>query len=355
MTNLASAAPDRDALAAFDLDPCDLEPAPAGLINTTWFVRTRGGERLVLQRLHSIFPPEINDDVAVVTAHLAKQGAPTPRLVPAAGGRRWFLDDAGGVWRALTYVDGTTRAALQSPPQAREAGRVLAQFHRAVSTLDHQFKNARLGVHDTPRHLRALRQALEECAGHREFSSVEPLAARVLELAASLPALPAADDRIVHGDPKISNIVFERGTDRAICLIDLDTLARMPIALELGDAFRSWCNPVAEDAKTAGFSLPLFAAAIEGYAEAARGFLTSAEWGAIPAATLSITVELAARFCTDALREEYFGWDRTRYASASAHNLARTRNQLTVAGDVRAALNDMHPIVNRAFGRSNGP
>ena len=94
-----------------------------------------------------------------------------------------------------------------------------------------------------------------------------------------------------------------------MCLIDLDTLARMPVALELGDALRSWCNPATEDAADARFVRPFFAAAVDGYAAAAPGFLAHDEWGAIPRGTLTITVELAARFCADALRERYFRWD----------------------------------------------
>ena len=342
--------PSADVLGAFAIEPESCEPAPTGLINHTWYARGVGGERFVLQRLHPIFPAEINEDIAAVTAHLKRKGLVTPQLVRAADGNWWYRDADGAVWRVLTYVDGVTRHAVGSAAQAREAGRVLAEFHGAVADLSYQFKNARLGVHDTPRHLHALRTALKECADHREFAAVQPLAERVLALAGSLPALPVAADRIVHGDPKISNIVFARNAERAVCLIDLDTLARMPVALELGDALRSWCNPVAEDARTAGFSLPLFAAAVQGYAEAADGFLTPAEWGAIPAATLTISVELAARFCTDSLRERYFGWDEQRHASASAHNQARTRNQLQVADNVLAALPAMHSVTNAAFG-----
>jgi Ser/Thr protein kinase RdoA (MazF antagonist) len=268
--------------------------------------------------------------------------------VPRAGGALWL--EHGGVWRVLTRVDGVSFDSLGSAEQAREAGRVLAEFHRAVSDLDHTFKNARLGVHDTRRHLESLRRALQELAGHRDFAAIEPLAERVLAAAAALPPVPATRDRIVHGDPKISNVMFTADGRHALCLIDLDTLSRMPVALELGDALRSWCSPAAEDAPVSRFVRPLFEAAVEGYAAAARGFLEPDEWRSIPDATLTITVELAARFCADALRESYFRWDPERYASASAHNQARTRGQLQIAETMLGELPALRALTARAFG-----
>jgi Ser/Thr protein kinase RdoA (MazF antagonist) len=153
----------------------------------------------------------------------------------------------------------------------------------------------------------------------------------------------------VHGDPKISNLLFEHDSDRALCLIDLDTLAHMPVALELGDALRSWCNPATEDAASARFVRAFFEAAIEGYADAAQGLLAPEEWRAIPRGALTITVELAARFCADALRESYFGWNRARYESASAHNQARVHGQLKLAAGIRAELAELEDKTAAAF------
>jgi Ser/Thr protein kinase RdoA (MazF antagonist) len=345
-------APPAPVLEAFGLVASSLVRATSGLINPTWYARSTGRNEIVLQRVNPIFPPVVNLDIAAVTEHLARKGHMTPRLVPSLDGTLWF-EHEGAIWRALTRVQGICHDALESPAQAFEAGRVLAEFHRAVDDLDYTFRNARLGVHDTARHLRGLRAALVEHVGHRDIALIRPLAERVLALAAALPALPQTGDRIVHGDPKISNVMFAADGERALCLIDLDTLARMPIALELGDALRSWCNPATEDAPNARFARELFAAAVAGYATAARGFLAADEWHAIPLGTLTITVELAARFCADALRESYFGWDDRRYDSASAHNRARTRGQLQVAETLRAELDELDEITERAFtGRS---
>lgn len=337
-------------VAAYSLDRSSLARAPSGLINPTWYARSTQAAALVLQRVNPIFPVEVNVDIAAVTAHLAAKGLLTPRLVPAGNGSLW-IEHEGAVWRVLTRIDGVCRDALESAAQGRSAGRLVAEFHRAVSDLDHAFRNRRPGVHDTSRHLNALRSALAEHGTHRHFEAIAPLAERVLALAEGLPPLPAGGDRVVHGDLKISNLLFAHDSDRAICLIDLDTLARMPIALELGDALRSWCNPAAEDAGNARFVRSLFDAAVTGYAEAANGLLAPAEWSAIPLGTLTISVELAARFCTDALRESYFGWNRERYESASAHNQARARGQLQVAEGLRAALPALEEATAAAFQR----
>jgi Ser/Thr protein kinase RdoA (MazF antagonist) len=349
MNRAAEATPAAAVLDAFELERAPLERATSGLINPTWYVRARGGAELVLQRLNPIFPAEVNLDIAAVTRHLAAKGLLTPTLVPSRFGKLWFEHD-GAVWRVLTRIAGITRDALESPAQAREAGRVLAEFHRAVADLEHEFATRRLGVHDTARHLRTLRDTLQDLNGHRDFASVRPLAERVLAVAAELPTLPATPDRIVHGDPKISNVMFAARGDRALCLIDLDTLARMPVTLELGDALRSWCNPATEDATEARFVRDFYAAAVEGYAAASRGLLAREEWAAIADGTLTITVELAARFCTDALRERYFRWDARRYASASAHNQARTRAQLAIAETLRAELPALRELTAHAFG-----
>src|SRR5262245_56105228 len=124
MPDSASLVPDRAVLDAFELASGSPRRALSGLINPTWYVQSRGGTPLVLQRVSSIFPPTVNEDIAAVTEHLAAKGVLTPRLVPTRGGALW-LEHGGEVWRVLTFVDGVSRDAVESPAQARAAGRVL--------------------------------------------------------------------------------------------------------------------------------------------------------------------------------------------------------------------------------------
>lgn len=341
--------PSTDVLTAFGLGDATLELFPTGLINTSWLVVFRDDELRILQRVNTIFPAAVNIDIDVVTRHLETLNLKTPRFIPTTDGRLIHEDDDGIVWRQLTYIPGTTHDALENTHQANEAGALLGRFHRAVGDLEYKFSNARLGVHDTVKHIAGLSTALKEHTGHAQFARVKKLADEVFELANILPDLGNQPDRIVHGDPKISNIVFDKDTNAALCLIDLDTLGRMPVVLELGDAFRSWCNPQAEDEPGAEFSLLIFHSAIAGYARVTKDFLDESEWRKIPAATLTITVELAARFCADALNESYFGWDDKRFRNASEHNQARTRSQINLARSIAMLRDQIDMEVRAAF------
>ena len=315
-------------LARYGLEGAAVEPLGHGLINHTWRVVAPGRDPVVLQRVNPIFPAAINADIAAVTEHLHDRGMATPMLLPSRDGGLW-VEAEDGVWRLLSYVGGECHNALGSPAEARAAGALLGRFHRALAELEHEFANARLGVHDTPRHLAALAEALRTHTGHASYAQIAPLGESILARAAALPELPQTPDRVVHGDPKINNIIFAANGAEAVCLIDLDTLGPMPLPLELGDAFRSWCNPGSEDTANASFDVTLFGGAVDGYAAATRGFLLPAEWQAIVPATMTILVELAARFCADALNERYFGWDPSRYPSRSEHNRVRAAGQLS--------------------------
>jgi Ser/Thr protein kinase RdoA (MazF antagonist) len=340
--------PSPETLAALGLSGAALEAFASGLVNESWLVTAGDGARCVLQRVNAIFPPAINDDIDAVTRHLAAKGLVTPRLMPLRGGKRWLELD-GAVWRLMSYVPGVTYERLHNAKQAYQAGALLGRFHAGLSSLDHEFANARLGVHDTAQHLARLEGTLETHADHRSHADARKLANGILVLGAELPALPAAPDRAVHGDPKLSNIVFDPDGVEALCLIDLDTLARMPLVLELGDALRSWCNIEGEDDPGARFSIVAGQAALFGYAETSRDFISIAEWQAIPVGVLTIAVELAARFCADALNERYFAWDQSRYGSCSEHNLARAAAQLALATDIHHQWSALSAATAEAF------
>lgn len=338
----------RAVLSRYALADACLSRLGNGLINQTWLVDTGGPEQFVLQRVNSLFPPGVNQDIDALTRHLENKGLVTCRLVPTQDGEL-CVEHEERIWRLLSRIDGISRNALTSAKQAHEAGTVLGRFHRAVSDFDYEFTNRRLGIHDTSYHLQFLGETLKQRTDHPEYAAVSILGREILDVADTLPELPQMPDRVVHGDPKLNNILFEPGGDRAMCLVDLDTIARMPLPLELGDAMRSWCNPSGEDYWTGEFSAELFMPAIEGYAEQTAGWIRPEEWSSIVPATHIILVELAARFCADALNESYFAWDPETFATRSEHNQVRAAGQLTEARSLLAQEKELTAFIKAAF------
>lgn len=323
------------------------ERAGHGLINATWIVRDPAGVTAVLQRLHPIFGYEINPRINALADRLTSAGLLCPRVLPSRVGELVVTREQA-TWRLLTYIEGMTHDTLSSPELAAEAGAMLGRFHAALHRADPLPDLRESTVHGIERHLQRLRDALERHHDHREFARIAALANALFEAAANAPPVPATRLRVVHGDAKISNFLFDRD-GRALCLVDLDTIGLMPLVFELGDALRSWCNPAGEDTIATTFSLPLLQGAIAGYAATAADFINADEVRGIVPGIESIYIELAARFCTDALEEHYFAWDPARFDSHCEHNLVRARGQLHAAQTLAAERETASRIVRDSF------
>ena len=340
-------------LTQYGLGEASVAPLGTGLINETFLVSSPDGSRYVLQRINPVFNPKVICDADKLTRHLESCGETTHRLVPVSNEpRRLWVELEGRYWRLSTYVPGICHDRLENKQQAEYAGQLLGRFHKAVSGLQINLHGERLGVHDTVRHLANLEKALELHRDHRNFDAAAQLGEQVLNAAAKLPKLPDVPDRLVHGDPKISNLVFDPVTGIGVSMIDLDTLAYMPLPLELGDAIRSWCNPRGEDETKSSFNMDYFTAAMIGYASETKKLLLPDEWRSFVPAASTIMVELAARFTTDALEESYFGWNAERFADRSAHNLIRAEGQLNLQRAFASEQTQAQATVLDAFGDS---
>lgn len=322
----------------------------SGLINRTFLVE-KDGQKAILQRLHKIFAPSVNEDLDAVTKHLEKKGLVTPRLIRADDGAACVSvgdDDDKMNWRMISFVAGQSFDKLSSPAQAREAGALVARFHAAVEDLGHSYKHVREGVHDTKRHLVKLARALAKHRNHRLGKQAGSVGVEILDAGARLPDLTKLPLRHSHGDLKISNLLLD-DNGKGVCLVDLDTLQKLQWPLEMGDALRSWCNPKGEDVEAAAIDVDLFTAAVEGYfSSPKKPFLLPDETETLVDGLLTICVELAARFCADALDESYFGWNQQKYKTRGDHNLVRARGQWSLAKSVRDKRADLVAIVKAA-------
>ena len=316
-----------------------VQPIEIGLIHKTFAITSVQGQ-YIMQQLHSVLAtPEIADDFFAVTEFLKQQHVLAPVCV-LTNDKTVLSKNGPTVWRMQTMCPGITIQKIEQTNVAEEAGKIFGKFHSVMNQLDYQFKSQRTG-HDTGAVYTKFLAVVEKFSGgsiaqdvQREISLIQ----RELPDAFLPNDLPV---RVVHGDPKISNILFV--DDHASSIIDLDTCQRQSILGELGDAFRSWCGNNEDDPNNT-FSLSLFQAAWKGYQTHAT-FLTKEEKSLLPQAIGTIILELATRFLIDYFEDEYFGWDDKLYESRRAHNLARCRGQLQLFADYQSKIDDIRMIV----------
>ncbi len=323
--------PPSEVLEAYGFSADGITSVTGGLINTTFAVVGDGTAPIAaLQRMHPVFAPEVNYDIDAITQFLVQAEVHTPHLIKTLSGDAFVQEDAH-TWRAISWVPGVCYSKLPSPAIAEAGAHLVARFHRALSGLSYTFRFTRPGVHDTDLHLRTLRNATST---PNDFSA--PAAALrddILAQAERLPAMPKAPTRIIHGDLKISNLLFgDDGSGR--CLVDLDTMSHGTIAFELGDALRSWANRTGEDIPCPQIDPEVVSAAARGYARGAQGLLSDSEVASVIVGLETVSLELASRFCVDVFEDSYFGWDQARFASRREHNLLRARGQLALCQNV---------------------
>ena len=314
---------------AFRLPPVyTLRPIGHGLLHATYQVLTPQGT-WVLQKLHAAIPDAAVEDMQVVTAHLASYGLHVPLLVSTRDGQPVARDTVGGRWRLYPWIPGQVLEALPQAALAREAGRLVGVLHRALASLAYVPRGSLPHFHDTLFVLAELQRVRGQLP-----APLIPLADTMLT---TLPSLILTDmpQQLIHGDLKISNLIFD-SAGHAMGLIDFDTLLLHGRAIDLGDACRSWCNRTAEDDPQARFDMTFFEAVVLGYAEGAGRSASAAARRLYLRATRQITLELAARFLIDVVRDSYFAFDASRYPHRQAHNAARALGQYHLASTIPA-------------------
>jgi Ser/Thr protein kinase RdoA (MazF antagonist) len=294
-----------------------------GLLHATYRVATVSGD-FVVQRLHAAIPDRAIDDMRMVTAYLVACGLQVPSLVPTLDGKPFARDMRGGRWRVYPWLPGHVVERVADSAMAGAAGRLVGLLHKHLAACDYIPQGSIPHFHDTAFVLTELQNVYPELP-----DEVRGIADDII---ATLPPLIVADEpqQLIHGDLKISNLIFD-DLGHAVGIIDFDTILRHARAIDLGDAFRSWCNRTAEDDPEARFDVACFEAAASGYAQGfGRPFSLEIRIGHLRA-TRHITLELAARFLIDVVHDTYFGFDATRYPHRRAHNVARARGQYHLA------------------------
>ncbi|ASC73777.1 N-acetylhexosamine 1-kinase [Halomicronema hongdechloris C2206] len=338
-----------------------LAPLGHGNINHTFLVQVHRGQPFVLQRLNPrVFPhpQQVISNLRTVNEHgqqrLQHASLPRrwelPQLLPTDAGDDYWIDDTGVLWRALSFVANTQVVeTLQDDHQAKEVGYALGLFHWLLSDLSpHRLADTLEGFHITPGYLAHYEQVQAtttvpnspEVAYCRQCICDRTALVPVLETAKARGQLPL---RLMHGDPKVNNVLFDNQTDQAVSLIDLDTVKPGLVQYDIGDCLRSGCNPAGEETEqldTVDFDLDRCQALLQGYCTAAHAYLTPADYHYIYDATRLIAFELGLRFFTDYLAGNvYFR------ASHPDHNLMRALVQFRLTERIEAQAAAMQQLI----------
>ncbi len=315
-----------------------ITPLGNGLINTTWKVDT-GNECYVLQKINTtVFrhPEAIAANIDALTAYLKQQQLPyflTAPLLSAAGNTMVHIPHEG-YYRAFPFVKNThSKDVLETPGQAFEAARQFGLFTAVFSGMDMgKLQTTIPAFHDLSLRYAQFEAALvsgdqNRIAATREIINRLQQLSGIAERYQKIKADTAFRLRVTHHDTKISNVLFDEA-DKAVCVIDLDTVMPGYFISDLGDMLRTYLCPVSEEEKdfsTIAVRDEFYAAIVQGYYSQMKDQLSVTEAAHFFYAGQFMLYMQALRFFTDYLNNDiYYG------AQYPQHNLVRAENQLVL-------------------------
>lgn len=339
-----------------------------GHINDTFLVEC--DRPYVLQRVNTyVFPNPLAvvQNMELVTNFLrreitARGGEPdreTMTLIPAADGSRCFTDKDGNFFRMFYYIENTLVLENAADRDSfRSSGEAFGHFQFLLRSFPvSSLTEVIPGFHDTPARFAAFAEAVREdragraagCRREIEFLLAREADSHAAGKAAAQGLLPL---RVTHNDTKLNNILFDRASGRALCIIDLDTVMPGLSIHDFGDTIRFGASTAAEDERDTSrvsLSLALYEAYMQGFLRGCGGILTPGELGMLPWGARLMTLECALRFLADHLQgDRYF---RTAYPE---HNLVRARTQIALAADMERKWDEMQRIAKEQASADRG-
>ena len=333
-------------------------PKGNGHINDT-FISADGV--YILQRVNTdVFtrPLELMENVELVTEYLAGKireegGDPsreTLEVVRTKDGWNGVMAE-DGFYRVYKNVHDSITIEPEDAtlPDLYEAGAGFGHFQKQLADFDVALLHETIPhFHDTEKRFMDFERALLKDAAGRRGQAVTEVgfvlalqndASRVLEGIRS-HKIPVC---VTHNDTKINNILFDKDTRKALCVIDLDTIMPGSRLYDFGDALRIGASTAPEDEKDlkkVQLDTAAFKAFSRGYLSEMGGLLTKTEKQLLPFSVKLMCYECGMRFLTDFLEGDvYF---KTAYPE---HNLVRARTQFKMVQEAEQKEQEMYRII----------
>lgn len=335
-----------------------------GHIHDTYRICTAGKESddYILQRLNTnVFRdiPRLQENMERVTAHLRQKISEIPgsdvkreclTLMPADDtGKSFHVDENGNFWRMFIFIsDHRSYERVDSYDRAFEGGRIIGRFQSMLADMPGEPLHETIpDFHNIARRLETFHRVIEKDPAGRVTSvirEIEEIVSREEEMKVIIRLgeegkIPL---RITHNDTKFNNILFDEN-DRALLIIDLDTVMPGYVHYDFGDAIRTATNRADEDSEdlsSVSMDIDIYRAYAEGYLKAARETLNETEIGHLAFSPKLLTYIMATRFLTD-----YIDGDNYYKIRYPQHNLQRNRVQIALLKDMEAQYEKMVQII----------
>ena len=344
--------------ACFELggDVIDCHPFGNGHINGTNMIVVQCPDgrvaEYILQAINGdVFPhPEqVVENIQRITAFLREKHADRREvleMIPTRHGRYSYRDGEGHCFRVYRYIeDALCLDSPETPEDFYQSGVAFGRFQRDLANFPvEQLHETLQDFHNTPKRYRDFLAAVEEdrCALAK---TVKREIAFLRQRADFYPVLYQANKagelplRVTHNDTKLNNVMLDKLTRQALCVIDLDTVMPGFSVNDFGDAIRFGANTAAEDEKDlskVSLDMTMFEAYTRGFLEGCGGMLSPAEIRLLPEGAKMMTLECGMRFLTDYLQGDvYF------HTAYPGQNLDRCRTQLQLAACMEQHWGDM--------------
>jgi Ser/Thr protein kinase RdoA (MazF antagonist) len=335
----------------------------SGNINDTFLVTldSLGEQHFVLQRINTqVFrqPQLVMQNMRIFTEHVHKRLQCTPlnrrwevpRVLLTKDAQDHWRDADGSFWRAISFIKGSRSFdTMHDRSHAKEIGYALGMFHNLISDLPpEKLADTLEGFHITPLYLQHYEEVLAKTRPHLslevnyclQFVSDRKSFAHILENAKDTGDLPL---RLMHGDPKINNVMFDTVTQQAVSVVDLDTVKPGLVHYDIGDCLRSGCNPAGEETEqweSVYFDTELCQGILQGYLSVAKAFLTENDYTYMYDAIRLIAFELGLRFFAD-----YLAGNAYFKVKHSEHNLARALVQFKLTESIESQETKIRKII----------
>lgn len=331
------------------------EPMGMGHINKTFLLVT-DRRKYTFQRINNEVFTDVEGmmrNIDAVTRHISKK---RPSVMPIrTKENKLYVYDGEHYYRMMNFFDGIVKERAESAEDTFIAGQGFGQFQADLSDFDGKLNETIKNFHDTttrysafcsvlksgkalPERLKYAEKMIEKYLSRKNYCDIliSPLKSGRVPV------------RVTHNDTKINNLVLDKKTGEALCVIDLDTVMQGTLLFDFGDAIRMASSYSAEDERDIckiRFETELFEGFLKGFSEKLGKNITENEIKLLADSAKVMTYECGMRFLADYLSGDVYFRD-VRYPE---HNFVRAASQMALLEDMERKFDIMEKIVYDFF------